>query len=460
MQGEFSSPPSRFRARHFAAFLLAGTLLGLMGLVWLQNSREPRYRGKTSTQWFPYLWDFSKGPIPGAVLTNGAPESFPMLWSGLRKETPNWIGRCAALVNAFRANRKTLPGTTFFDVQTELERALLRSAQSRSFADLVASHWMELREVTRRELLQALAGDLRLGSIAPRVAENLEPILYPLLSSQDLESQQLAARLLLQLPNLQIEQLRRIARVGLSFPSGAWPYSQFWPSLYSFGGAGMAGRRAVAEVLAEQPEMHGDRFRLPLCLLDPERYPASGYWEPSGDLQRDLTRRVAVGEGIHLLAGGRLEEFAPWLEGYLLRDIESRDHPEEASVLNRKLDEDRFRFLSNQSVGLNDNSRWLDAVSKGLAATSARVRLAAAMAIVRGRGKSPAVTQSATAALLRRQDPEVMLRILTLAKVVPPEVAPLIQKLATGETPVGWPSVSSDVTDEARALLGAVGAGK
>lgn len=148
------------------------------------------------------------------------------------------------------------------------------------------------------------------------------------------------------------------------------------------------------------------------------------------------------------------------MEGYLLRDIESRDHPEEALALNRQLDEDRFKFLSNQSVGLNDNARWLDAVAQGLSATSSRVRLAAAMAIVRGRGKSPAVTQAATAALLRLQDPEVMLRILTVARVLPAEVAPLVQSLAAGKTPAGWPEISTGASVEAQALLAAAKAGK
>ena len=298
------------RRRWIRAGMLAG-VLALGGLLFGIPNGEPRYRGKTSSQWFPYFWDFSKGPIPGAALTNGAPESFPGLWSSLREETPKWVELYEALVNELSVKWKTPRGRNFYDVQAEMKLAVLRSAASRPFANLVVSNWMELPDLKRRYLLHGLVNDVRLVPIAPDVVANLESVVSPLLSTEDPECQWLAASLLLHLPKLQTEQLRRIARVALAFPSGSWRENQFWPRLYRYRGAGMPGRRGVAEVLAERPELHGDPFRLRLCLLDPERYPASGYWEPSGDLQRDLTRRLAVGEAIHFLADGHLDEFAP-----------------------------------------------------------------------------------------------------------------------------------------------------
>lgn len=305
-----------------------------------------------------------------------------------------------------------------------------------------------------------LAYEYQRSPLSPEGVRNLEPVLFPLLEDSDTELQILAAASLLRALDLPLERLRRIAQLGVSIGSGTFPAGFFLPRLILYDGAGPEGRRAVAEVLAGGKEIHGERFTMPVFLLDPERHSMGEFWESTGELQRDLSRRQALGEWIDVLSGGRLESFAPWLEGYLLRDVESREHPEEALILNQRLDDGRFRLVSGLGGGLPENSRWGNALAKGLSASSPRVRLAVAMAMVRSRARSPEVEAAATAALLRRQDPEVMLRILTVAKVVPDEVAPLIHQLADGETPGGWPPVSSDVADDARALLAAVNSKK
>ncbi len=81
----FQRPLNRSWIRR--GFLWSGSLAALVALFflfWGTRHREPQYLGKTQAQWFPYLWDLSKGPLPGSRLTDGAPESFPLLWSALR----------------------------------------------------------------------------------------------------------------------------------------------------------------------------------------------------------------------------------------------------------------------------------------------------------------------------------------------------------------------------------------
>ena len=439
--------------------VVAGTILLLvLGPSFLD--RQPRYLGKTSTQWFPYFWDCAKGPLPGAALTNGVPASFPVLWRAVGLEPPRWVEWVREFSSVLATKAANPPGMAVFDSRTETDMTFLKNCASRPFADLVVLHWGELAGFRRRDLLIRLALDSRLTPQAADVSRNLQPALFPLLTDPDKDLQFFAAASLLHAPNLPDDSLRRIAGIGVSLRSGTYRSSQFLPKLVMYHGAGAAGRRVLADALASETGVQVDRFLMPVFLLDPEQHPIGEYWKSTGDPQRDWTRRKAVGEWIDQLDTGGPEEFAPWLEGYLLRDVESREHPEEAKALNQSFDEERFRFLSGVGRRLSDTPRWESALTQGLLATSPRVRMAAGMALVRGRGKSPTVLGAAAAALLRHQDPEVMLRLFAGAKVLPPELVPLVKSLAAGESPPGWPPISSDVKEDAQALLAALRDGK
>ena len=344
-------------------------------------------------------------------------------------------------------------------IRAEAARALLRSSSVPSFAALVVSHWRELPGEKRLELIQSLAMEERLQPLAPRMDENLSPILRGTLIDKNPDLQTLAAYSLLRVPGLSEDDLRRIARLGLRLPSGMVRPSDYRIRLALYRGAGMAGRRVLAEVLSEGQAVAEDRTQLALCLLDPDRFSPAQYWESTGNLQRDAFRRRAVWELMDFVSktanAEPLDELATWLGRYLVSDLESQIQRDQAATRNRFLDDDRMRFLANLSGGSGSNSRWMDGLAGGLSASSSRVRLASAMAIVRIRGTSPEFVAAATSALLRQQDPVVMLRILAGAMVVPQEVASLVRTLAAGETPAGWREIPREGPEEARALLAA-----
>ncbi len=453
-------PPARTRIRRRILWvaILTGTI-ALVVLLWGTLNREPRYRGKTRAQWFPYLWDLSKGPLPGAALTNGALESFPVLWAALRAEAPGWAPQYHTLYGSLQSwvGLSLPPAVGDVYLRTRAANAVLRSAASPPFAKLVVSNWEDLPSSVRFDLVRALATEDRLQPLVARIGENLHPILSGMLTDTNLHLQTLAAYSLLRAPGLSEDDLRRIARLGRQRSSGKVNPNHYLMRLGLYRGAGRAERRVLADVLSEGQMVAEDRFQLPLCLLDPDRYPPAQYWESTGNLQRDWTRRRGVGELIAFVSQPTEEippdELATWLGNYLISDLESATHADRAVVMNQILEAERLGFLSNLSSGLGSRSRWLDGLAEGFSASSPRVRLAAAMAIVRLRGTSLAFVAAATSALLRGQDPEVMLRILTAAKVVPAEVASLVHTLAAGEMPDGWREVPRGLSEAAQALV-------
>ena len=454
-ESTFEGQPEQpgFRRRCIWVGMLAGILaLGLL-LFGLLN-REPRYQGKTSTQWFPYSWDLSKGPIPGASLTNGAPETFPVLWAALHAKEPAWSSLYFGILSPLHTVLKLPPPLSVAFLHAEAARAILKSSVSPPFAELVGEHWRELSWNLRVELISDLGNERRMQAFVPQVGENLKPILLRLLEDKDPHLQTLAAYVLLRVRGLPEPALQRLGRIGRGLPSGMVQTSDYRIRLGLYRGSGMEGRRILAEALSGGQAVAEDRVQLYLCLLDPVRFPPDQYWESTGSLLRDWTRRRVVVELIEFALGsGGADEIGVWLGKLLVSDLRFTDRPEKEGIWNRTLNSERLRILGSIGAAIGPNPQWMDGLVSGLSATSPRVRTAAAKAIVAGRGATPTVLAAATAGLLRRQDPELMLRILTVAKVVPPEVAPLVQKLAAGETPAGWPPSSDTLIDEARMLL-------
>lgn len=449
-----------FRRRCLWVGMLAGILamgLLLFGFV----NREPRYQGKTSVEWFPYLWDLSKGPMPGSALTNGALGSFPVLWSALQSEPPGWTILYFGILSPLQS-WITLPApvSTSF-IHAEAARAILQSSVSPAFAELVSSRWRELPRDLRIELISDLSTESRFQALVPKIGENLKPLLTRLLADADPDLQTLAAYVLLRVPGLSVPDLQRLGRLGRGLPSGMIQTSHYRIRLGLYRGTGVEGRRVMAEALSEGQAIAEDRVQLPLCLLDPGRFPIDEYWESTEDLQRDWQRRRAVIELIDFaLSTEGLEELAPWFGRLLVSDITSEAHPDQAADRTRSLDGERRRILDKVSGSPASHLWCLDGLAEGLSAPSQSVRRKSAYAIARLNASSPAVTQAAAAALLRHEDTRVMLRILTQARVMPTEVAPLVQSLAAGETTDGWVDVSPAVVEAARALLTAVAARK
>lgn len=434
--------------------------LALCILVWRIPGREPRYLGKTRSEWFPYLWDISKGSLPGARLTNGVPESFPVLWSALQAEPPAWAGLYHAIPATLQAMLRLPQSAGIPFIRLEASRALLRSSSSPPFAARVVALWRELNEPVRQLLILILATEGRMQPAVEGIATNLRPLLIEALTDKDPELQALAAYTLLRVPGLSEGELRQVARLGLQISSRAVSASDYWNRLTLYRGSGVAGRRCLADVVSDGHAVVEDRFQLVLCLLDPERFPPAQYWESTGDLRRDRIRRQAVGELIdYSLQDEPLDELAAWFGKYLVSDLESPTHPRQAADLNLGLDSDRAMLL----VKLSGNSRldvaWFDALAKALSAPSPRVQWNAGKAILRLRAGSPSIVSAATLALESHQNPLIMLRILALAKVVPPEVASLVRALAGGETPEGWSKIPPEARDAARALLAATASG-
>ena len=455
MQGEFSSPPSRFRARHLVGGLLLLAVLGGLAREWVLRRSEPRYLGRTEREWFP-VWSQR---FPGAFLTNAAPEALPMFLAAIRRQDSPLLDWWNGIAGRFPDIQGVeLRGVNAFQVQFSAMFALLNSAARSDFASELMGRFDSLPLSDRQLILQHAGYDrIPMGTI-----QELSPLLIRILNRADDQFAVLAGSALARNPVLARPHAARIIAVVASEVRKAraeQPSPRYLSLIGDLGPISPAATRPLVSLVDPSKSWKQIALLLALSRLDPENFPPNRFLAGATDRANLRARIVALGT----LLDDKLREpslpadFAVFLEVFLRFDgfFEPADDASSRRIL------DPFRALSilhRLSRRPLDSPRLQLAILGGVNNPSPEIRRGSAGALAQARNLTPEAIDRAAALLLEGWEPHFMLKVFLNARLMPHSVRGLVLNLASGDTKWFLPTVEGRSADRLNRDLGFVAA--
>jgi hypothetical protein len=442
MQGESSSPPSRFGARHFVGGLLLLTVLGVLSREWVLRRHEPRYLGLTEREWFP-LWP--QGSLPAAQLTVAPPEALPMLLAALHRSDSRLVDSWNVMAERgegfFKVDMRALAP---FEVRALAIDAMIQSASLPGFAAALTERFESLSMDDQRGLL------LELGRSATPSASvrQLSPLLLKFLAAGEGDLAWYSGLALMKDPDLARGHLAQlipfVGREMMRTPVARPGVTLFLSRLGDLEAVGSVDLQPLAEAVqatAVQSES-GKHIRnvgsFTLSRLDPGQFPPHRYLEGTRNGAERNGRVVYLGTMLEAdLRGPHLPgDLEAWLEVFLRIDDYDRLAPSSSERLAYR---DRALSILQElprraPLSPQIQSAILAGMDNGLPA----VRRATAAALVQIKKPAPTVIERAAALLAEGFEPDFMLQVLEHGRVIPESVRGLVRDLAAGVPPVDW----------------------
>ena len=458
MQGDVSNPSPGFRARHVLGGVLLLALVGMLAREWGLRRNEPRYLGRTEREWFPLS---SQGALPAVQLTAAPPEALPMLIAALHRPD----SRLVDWWNGIADRAPDIRGVEFHVIAPTQVRyfaiqAMIQSASRPDFARALTERFDGLTEDDQFGILHEL-GNLptpresihQLSPVLVRCLEKRQRFHARLAGLALFKEPALARRHVAQLVSIVTEKrmrdsvfvpifLNRLGDLGSVDAQDVQPLVQAVQALST---------NATHDVLARRNRIFG---LIALSRLDPVQFPPAGFLGGASD-QADRNARVELlGQ---LLVEKVRESLLPtdlavWIEQFLGFDGFDRL---DASPIERGAHQGQALEILNRLSRMTRVSPELqDTVLGGMKSPSPSVRRATAVALAQIRHPTPKVVDRAAALLLDGWEPDLMVRVLSNARMIPNSARGLVDSLESGDMRWFLPTLDGPSADRLNLDLG------
>ena len=431
------NPKARFH-RVALVLLVLALLVVAGGFLIVQRLQPPRYLGKAALEWFPEIPIGGVGMTdPPEALTRGDPEALPMLVAATWDEK-EWTRTLIRIfpTRLIAALVRRWIGPNLSMRQYHATRALCLSASSPLFAEALADRLDELPTAVQLDLEWIPEPHSR-----ALIESRLRPLLEETLRTGRFEDRLAVGFRLMRYPSLSDETLRNLFWVAEEMLDPEAPPTRQLQNFRGFllraGALGPVSEDVTSRLRRQLPRLSRKarlELRMALTRLNPTAFPVSGLLADAGNPDEAFAQFEAACTVLKLAADEGLpaENLRPILELCLRfygqaeqSDAIARD---KASVLIR---------YANRSF-LELEAPWLETFALGLDDPRKAVRHASAGTLYQLKVSTPSVLDRVVRLLEQGREPELSLRILTGAGLIPARVEMLVRTMAAGEIPKEW----------------------